>query len=383
MAAGGIINGQVLDNSGVFSAHALRFGDGVITDFKNKGAFELDATGLMVLPGIVDVHGDAFERQLMPRPGVRFPIEVALLETDRQLAANGITTAFHAVTWSWETGLRDRSIAEEMSRALRAPGAGLSVDTRFHLRHECHNLAAENEIIAWLNDGLIDVLSFNDHVEDCHADAGKPAKVQQYLDRSGLTRAAWDELLARVTSQGPLVPASIERLAAAARKAGVVMMSHDDISPAHRDSFHALGIHVSEFPETEETARRALEHNGAVVFGAPNVVRGRSHTTAPNATDMIAKGLCTVLASDYYYPALALAPFKLVERLGGDIGRYWPLVSTQAARALGLNDRGTLTVGQRADITLIDAHGRVPRVIATLVAGKIVYLADGARLKAA
>ena len=383
MTVGCITNGQVLDGRGVLSACALRFGDGVITDRAGKGAFELDATGLMVLPGIVDVHGDAFERQLMPRPGVRFPIEVALLETDRQLAANGITTAFHAVTWSWEPGLRDRSMADEMSKALRALKGTFTVDTRFHLRHECHNLAAEHEIGAWLDDGLIDVLSFNDHVGDCHADAGKPAKVQQYLDRSGLNRAAWDELLGRITAHGPQVPASIERLAAAARQAGVVMMSHDDISPAHRDRFHALGIHVSEFPETEETARRALEHDGAVVFGAPNVVRGRSHTTAPNATDMIAKGLCTVLASDYYYPALALAPFKLVERLGGEIGRYWPLVSTQAARALGFKDRGVLEAGQRADITLIDAQGGVPRVIATLVAGKIVYLADGARLKVA
>lgn len=382
MADGVIINGLVLGDDGVLASRALEFGKGVIDGTTARPSLRLDARGLLVLPGIVDVHGDAFERQLMPRPGVRFPIDVALLETDRQLAANGITTAFHAVTWSWEPGLRDRSMAEKMSSALQALRGALAVDTRFHLRHECHNLAAEDEISAWLAAGRIDVLSFNDHVADCHADYAKPAKVQQYLDRSGLTRGQWDELLARVTAQGPEVPASIARLAAAARQAGVVMMSHDDMSPDHRDHFHGIGIHVSEFPETEATAKRALDQGGAVVFGAPNVVRGRSHTTAPNATEMIAKGLCTVLASDYYYPALALAPFKLVERLGGDIARYWPLVSTQAARALGLKDRGSLAAGQRADITLIDAGNAVPRVVATIVAGRIVYLADGARLTA-
>src|SRR5262249_24370300 len=103
----------------------------------------IDATGLLVLPGIVDVHGDAFERQMMPRPGVGFPIDVALVESDRQAVANGITTVFHGVTWSWEGGLRGSENARAILDAIERLRPWLGADTRYHLRHETYNLDAE------------------------------------------------------------------------------------------------------------------------------------------------------------------------------------------------------------------------------------------------
>lgn len=382
MRNGTIFGGNVLSGNGVLERSELAVEEGLING-KPSGGYRLNAEGLLVLPGIIDVHGDAFERQIMPRPGVGFPIEVALLDTDRQLVSNGITTAFHAVTWSWEPGLRNRAMAETMANALTAMKDRLSVDTRFHLRHECHNLGAEEEILSWIGERRIAVLSFNDHMHDTMADSNKPAKVQKYLDRTGLDRASWDKLVDQTAARGGEVPASIVRLAEAARQAGIPMMSHDDMSPEHRDEFHALGVTVSEFPETEATAKRALDQGGAVVFGSPNVVRGKSHTTAPNATEMVSKRLCSVLASDYYYPALLLAPFKLAERLGGQASDYWHLISSGPARALGLSDKGELAPGKRADIVLVDANGAVPRIVATIVAGRIVYLAEGERLRAA
>src|SRR6266487_4627397 len=96
----------------------------------------IDASGLLVLPGIVDVHGDAFERQLMPRPGVGFPLDVALLESDRQAVANGITTVFHGVTWSWEGGLRGAENARAILDGIERLRPRLGADTRYHLRHE-------------------------------------------------------------------------------------------------------------------------------------------------------------------------------------------------------------------------------------------------------
>lgn len=382
MRNGTIFGGNVLSGNGVLEHSELAVEEGLING-KPSGGYRLNAEELLVLPGIIDVHGDAFERQIMPRPGVGFPIEVALLDTDRQLVSNGITTAFHAVTWSWEPGLRNRAMAETMANALTAMKDRLSVDTRFHLRHECHNLGAEEEILSWIGERRIAVLSFNDHMHDTMADSNKPAKVQKYLDRTGLDRASWDKLVDQTAARGGEVPASIVRLAEAARQAGIPMMSHDDMSPEHRDEFHALGVTVSEFPETEATAKRALDQGGAVVFGSPNVVRGKSHTTAPNATEMVSKRLCSVLASDYYYPALLLAPFKLAERLGGQASDYWHLISSGPARALGLSDKGELAPGKRADIVLVDVNGVVPRIVATIVAGRIVYLAEGERLRAA
>jgi alpha-D-ribose 1-methylphosphonate 5-triphosphate diphosphatase len=108
----------------------------------------IDADGLLVLPGIVDIHGDAFERQMMPRPGVGFPIDIALIDSDRQVLANGITTVFHGVTYSWEPGLRGPENARAIVAALDQLRPLLGADTRFHLRHETFNLDAEAE---WRN----------------------------------------------------------------------------------------------------------------------------------------------------------------------------------------------------------------------------------------
>src|SRR3954470_12316828 len=101
----------------------------------NHGASGIDADGLLVLPGIVDIHGDAFERQMMPRPGVDFPIDIALIDSDRQALANGITTVFHAATWSWEPGLRGTENIHKLIAAIDNQRGQLAADTRFHLRH--------------------------------------------------------------------------------------------------------------------------------------------------------------------------------------------------------------------------------------------------------
>src|SRR5580704_4102758 len=140
--------------------------DGVIVDIGREGKAKclLDARGLLVLPGIVDIHGDAFERQMMPRPGVDFALDIALLESDRQAVANGMTTVFHGVTWSWEPGLRGPENARTMLAALERLRPRLGADTRFHLRHETFNLEAEPEILQWLSGRRIDLVAFNDHM---------------------------------------------------------------------------------------------------------------------------------------------------------------------------------------------------------------------------
>src|SRR6201999_1823858 len=131
-----------------------------------RATIHLDARDLLVLPGIVDLHGDAFERQMMPRPKVDFPIDVALIDSDRQAIANGITTVFHATTWSWEPGLRCGDNAQRLLEATESLRPQLAADTYFHLRHETYNLDAEETISAWLAQGRIDLFAFNDHTEN-------------------------------------------------------------------------------------------------------------------------------------------------------------------------------------------------------------------------
>ena len=374
-----LLDGDIVESS-------LAIADGKIcrTDAAGRSAsLELDARGLLVLPGIVDLHGDAFERQMMPRPGVDFPIDVALVDSDRQAIANGMTTVFHGATWSWEPGLRSGDNAEKLLDAIEALRPRLAADTRFHLRHETYNLDAENKIGQWLAAGRIDMLAFNDHMDMATALRNKPRKRAVMVERTGLSTEAFDQLVERVVSRAAEVPASIARLANIARQAGARMLSHDDKTPEERKAFRAQGVTIAEFPVNEQTAREAAAGGDAIVYGAPNVVRGGSHTGWTNASDMIAKGLCSVLASDYYYPAQLLAAFRLAADGVVPLAKAWSLISTAPARAAGLSDRGELAEGHRADLVIVDdAVALRPRIVAVIANGRLVHLTEADRLTA-
>jgi alpha-D-ribose 1-methylphosphonate 5-triphosphate diphosphatase len=345
-----------------------------------RAAHRLDARGLIVLPGIVDVHGDAFERQMMPRPGVDFPLDVALLETDRQVVANGITTVFHGVTWSWEPGLRGAGNARGILDAMERLRSRFAADTRYHLRHETFNLDAEAEVGEWLTRKRIGILAFNDHMTSTVEASDRAKKLaDEMIKRSGLSAQELERLVDRIRRRGNEVPASIARLAEIAAANGVPVFSHDDTSPAQRQWFRSLGSRVSEFPTTIETAQDAAREGDDIVLGAPNVVRGGSHTGWTKAADMVEGGLCSILASDYYYPAQLLAAFRLAADGVAPLARAWRLISEAPAAAAGFGDRGRIAIGCRADVILVDAEHH-PRVVATIAAGRVVYLAEADRL---
>ena len=377
-----VIEGGEALLAGEFLETSLGIKDGEIGGARHgRASLGLDASGLKVLPGIIDLHGDAFERQMMPRAGVDFPADVALYDSDRQAIGNGITTVFHATTWSWEPGLRGADNARLLLEAIETMRPRLAADTRFHLRQETYNLDAEAEIRQWLSDGRIDLFAFNDHMDSTVANLTKPQKRSRMVERTGLPGEAFDALVERVAARADEVPASITRLAETARSAGVRMLSHDDDTPEMREAFRGMGVNIAEFPVNEETARAAAEAGDAIVFGAPNVVRGGSHTGWTRASDMIAKGLCSVLASDYYYPAQLLAAFRLAADGVLPLALAWELVSAGPARAAGLSDRGILAEGYRADIILVDDDVPLrPRIVAVIAAGRLVQLTDASRL---
>ena len=380
------IEGGDLLHDGAFSDGALTVSGGKIAALSSSAARSLprlDARGLKVLPGIVDIHGDAFERQIMPRPGVDFAMDIALIDSDRQAIANGITTVFHGLTWSWEPGLRGTDNAHRFVKALGAVREKLSADTRLHLRHETYNLDAESTLQRWLSEHQIGLLAFNDHMQQAMIDTTRPQKRGGMVVRTGLSDQEFDALVERIATRANDVQPSIRRLAATARASGVRMLSHDDESPLQRIDYRALGIAVSEFPTNEATAREAIAGGDLTVFGAPNVVRGGSHTGWTSAAAMVEKGLCSILASDYYYPAPLLAPFRLTADRILPLAEAWALVSYAPAIAAGLDDRGSLAAGKRADIVLVDASEALrPRVVAVIVRGRIVLLTEAHRLHA-
>ncbi|CAN1515256.1 COG3454 Metal-dependent hydrolase involved in phosphonate metabolism [Rhabdaerophilaceae bacterium] len=381
-----IHSGDVLLEHGFETRDLAIGGSEILLESPAKGASSaaFDAKGCMILPGIVDIHGDAFERQIMPRPGVSFPLDMALLDTDRQMAANGITTAYLGVTWSWEPGLRGTESARALITTLEAMRDRLAVDTRFHLRHETFNLEAEAEILFWLEEGRIGVLAFNDHMLSLVTAARESTgKIGRQAERCGLGEAEFKALIAQVYARKDEVPASVERLAHAAKAKGVPLLSHDDRDLADRIHYRALGSAIAEFPMQREVAAAARAAGEAVVFGAPNVIRGGSHIGCPSAEAMVREKLCTILASDYYYPALAQAPLRLETGGAAPFADAWALVSTNPAKALGLADRGVIAHGKRADLVIARREPGRLEILATIANGQIAYCNAAHRLQAA
>ena len=335
----------------------------------------LDATGLLVLPGIVDIHGDAFERQMQPRPGIEFPTPLALADTEAQLLSNGITTAFHGITLSWEPGLRSLDAWRALQAALAA--GSWVCDMRVHMRWEAYNLDALDDALADIAAGRVHLLAFNDHTPAILRRLDDPMKNAKYAERAHMSLKDFSDLARRIGARAAEIPAARERLAAAARAAKIPMASHDDEDHATRAAFRAHGARICEFPVGEGVGPAAREAGDFVVMGSPNVVRGKSHLGWASAAAEAEAGVCNVLSSDYFYPAMLRAAFVMAGRGVLDFAQAWALISTNPAAAAGLDDRGTIAPGKRADLVLVDPDAQ--RVVATIAGGRLAYVtANGA-----
>ncbi|MEO1609900.1 MAG: alpha-D-ribose 1-methylphosphonate 5-triphosphate diphosphatase [Pseudomonadota bacterium] len=372
-----IVHGRVLDDNSL-TKRDITFHDGQID--KNDAptdtnARQFDAAGCLVLPGIVDIHGDAFEHIITPRTGVSFDIALALREADRQLIANGITTAYHGLTVSWEPGERSIERGRTVREVLNRERPNLHCSTHLHIRWETFALDTAAEVAGWLADEPNVILAFNDHTTESIAGTRKGGKIEKMAQRAGLSVEDFKALMARVWERRDEVNGAIERMAAAAREAGATLLAHDETSPEQRMWFRNLGARASEFPTNIETAANARAHDEHTILGAPNVLRGCSHTGHLSATEAIVKGMCTVLATDYYYPAPLHAAFKLVRDGICGLPEAWRLISANPAEAAGFTDRGSLTTGKRADVVVInDRDPKAPRLVAVFVAGKPVFM---------
>ncbi|HKL55358.1 MAG TPA: alpha-D-ribose 1-methylphosphonate 5-triphosphate diphosphatase [Roseovarius sp.] len=357
----------------------------------------IDARGLVLAPALIDVHGDAFERQLMPRPGVYFPQEAAIIDTDRQLAANGIATAYHAITLGWEPGLRDVTRGRDLMRCMAAMAPRLTVENRVQLRWETFAFEALDVIEEALNGPLLPAIAFNDHTSMTMRAYDVPIQERGFelspdfsiaaLDdermkrrtaskaqRAGLSEDDYIALLAKVWERRGDVPDRIARVARMGQIAGAPMLSHDDTTPQTRTWFRNVGAQVAEFPMVLDAAKAAHDAGDAIIFGAPNAARGGSHIGSLGAGDMVEAGLCDALASDYFYPAMLAAVARLDAEKRADRLALWRLVSKGPASAMALTDRGEIAVGRRADLVLLDwPKGHAPAITGTWVAGRMAY----------
>lgn len=338
----------------------------IVTDAQAR---RVDLTGFYLRPGIVDVHGDGFERHLAPRRGAMRDLGQGLAATEAELAANGITTALLAQFWSWEGGMRGPDFARRFLASL-AEYRGLGTDMRAQLRIETHLLDDYPAVLDAVFRFGIGYLVFNDHLPHVALKAGKrPARLTGQALKSGRSPDDHLALMQRLHDLSPQVPAALDGIAARLRAAGVILGSHDDATAEGRAIWRGRGVVVSEFPETRDAAAAARAGGDVIVLGAPNVVRGGSHAGNVAAADLVAAGLCDALASDYHYPAPRQAAALLAQRIG--LQAAWSMISDGPARLLGLSDRGRLLPGLRADLVVMDAGGHVG---ATIAAGRVTHM---------
>ncbi len=340
-------------------------------DLHVAGARRLDASNCLVLPGIVDIHGDAFERQILPRPKTVFPFDIAVLETDRQLVANGITTAYHGITISWEPGLRSLDAAMRLISVLDRMEKDFLADNRIHIRWETFALDEMAEVQALFSRPKTPLLAFNDHTSPTLKGSRSDTKIRGAAERALMDVENYNKLLAAAGEREAEVMPAIERMARSARAHDVPLLSHDDTSIDMRRFYRSLGAATAEFPMNEETLTEAVAGGDDIVLGSPNVVRGGSHNGAISAETAIRNASCTILASDYYYPAPLAAAMSLSERGVMPLEQAWALVSDAPARACGLLDRGRIAEGMRADLVVLPEAALRP--VSVVVAGKVVF----------
>ncbi|MBD3766118.1 MAG: alpha-D-ribose 1-methylphosphonate 5-triphosphate diphosphatase [Rhodobacterales bacterium] len=368
------LTGAEILRDGEMQRRSIALADGRIT----RGPLpEVDLTGYLVLPGIIDLHGDAFERHIAPRTGAAFPMRAGLASTDRDAAAHGVTTAFLAQGWSWEGGHRSPDYAEALMEALDAYRPHALTDLRVQVRAETHLVDQGPRLIEAVRRHRVGFVVFNDHtaeVQDMRR--MRPVDFAMLARKVGRTPEDYGVTLDRALARAHEVPRHLCTLAESFDELGVIYGSHDDPDGETRERYSMIGARIAEFPTNRRAAAAARAMMNPVLMGAPNVVRGRSQAGNVSASDLVAEGLVDALVSDYHYPALALAAWELVDRGLATLPRAWAMISTRPAEILRMPDRGRLSPGLRADLCVVNARTRM--VEATITGGRLSWLAGEA-----
>ncbi|MBS7707705.1 alpha-D-ribose 1-methylphosphonate 5-triphosphate diphosphatase [Chelatococcus asaccharovorans] len=327
-------------------------------------AGSLDLGGDYLLPGLVDIHTDHFEKHVFPRAHVRWNIMRALLAHDAQVIGGGITTVFDSLCVGATATLERREILAPMLEAIEAAQAKgmLRAEHLVHLRCEITDALTPELTAANIDRPVVRLVSVMEHVPGLRQSRDLTAYIDRRQKETGksadVLRAEMDQAIADAGDIGARVRPRVVDLA---HQRALPLMSHDDTEVAHIELAKADGVAVSEFPCTLEAARAARAAGMAIVAGAPNLLRGGSQSGNVAVADLLAEGLVDVLASDYVPRSLLDCAFALAEepRFGIDLPRAVAMVAKAPAGIAGVDDRGEIAPGKRADllhVALADGH---------------------------
>ncbi|MGE0254360.1 MAG: alpha-D-ribose 1-methylphosphonate 5-triphosphate diphosphatase [Alphaproteobacteria bacterium] len=335
-----------------------------------------DCDGDLLLPGLIEMHTDHLERHMMPRPGVLWPAPVAaVLAHDAQIAAAGITTVYDAISvgeYHDKSGRR-QLLDDAIAAVGAASDAGLCrADHRLHLRCEVSDPDMQDMLSNWTGNPRLGLISVMDHTPGQRQWSNLTKMLQYHRSES------WsDEKLAAYVAERQDLQArhALPNRRAAldlARTRCVPVASHDDTTTGHVDDAVADGITISEFPTTREAARHARASGMAVIAGAPNVVRGGSHSGNIAAGELADEGLLDGLSSDYVPASLLHAALLLGGREAIGLPAAIAMVSDNVARMVGLAERGRIAPGLRADLVRVRVVDGIPVVRAVWREGRRV-----------
>jgi alpha-D-ribose 1-methylphosphonate 5-triphosphate diphosphatase len=372
-------NFTIVGPDDIIDTASLRIEDGIIAEIVAHAVpGGIDGTGHVLCPGFIDMHGDMVEVEVEPRPGVLFPKDHAIAHLDARLAASGFTTAYAAIsfcTTSFRGEQRSREHSEAIIRGVVDSRGQSRIDHRIHARFDVDFPDAEKVLAELLAGGQVDLVSLMDHTPG----QGQYRDLERHIAKIARQRnlplqSAQSLVMDRVESAGPEAErfGLLERFAAIARAAGIRLASHDDDTSSKVAMMAAMGATISEFPITLDVARAAAEHGMFVAMGAPNAMRGQSYSGNLSAQAAHAAGLLHILAADYHPGSMLPAILKLAESDPAGLCGAVRLAATNPAAALGLNDRGALAPGLRADIAILDLQAQ-PRVVATLSQGRLAF----------
>jgi alpha-D-ribose 1-methylphosphonate 5-triphosphate diphosphatase len=328
-----------------------------------SGAIDLD--GDYLIPGAVDVHTDNLERQVLPRTLARWPSRSAMVAHDAQCAAAGVTTILDALCLGdlgFDTGRIQTFRDGVVDLDALTPTGLLKSQHYLHLRCEIPALDMLSCFEAVAEHPLVRMISLMDHSPG----VGQYADIEFYRNmrrRGGLDEETVDRRIAELQMQRAEVRAPNRRtLLDRVRGRGIALASHDDRTVEEIAENARDGIRISEFPVTMAAAEAAKAAGMQVIAGAPNLVRGGSHSGNIAAADLLRAGWVDVFASDYVPPALIEAAFRCAREGLADLPQAIAMISSHAASLAGLPDRGKLMEGQRADMVRVRVHETLPVV---------------------
>ena len=356
-----VLEDRIVDGS-------VKIVDGLIADV-SEGAVSSgeDMGGDYLIPGLVELHTDHLEIHYSPRAGLRWNKTAAVQAHDAQVATSGITTVFDCLRMGAEldSGFRRGEMREMADAIQKASGEGrLRADHLLHLRCEVSTADVLEHVEDFAEDHHVRLISLMDHAPGQRQFQTMDQYIFYYKTSRGLSDEAFaDYVRRRLEASERYARPHREALAAFCRSRGIALASHDDATLDHVDEAISYGTRLAEFPTSVEAARASHEAGMSVLMGAPNVVRGGSHSGNIAATDLARAGLLDVLSSDYVPLSLLHAPFILADTVEGmDLPKAIALVTATPARTVHLDDRGRIAPGLRADLVRVERHDDVPVV---------------------